>query len=118
MCAVSFAPPGLGSTRTRTPGCARGYVLAPLRGASAVIDRRYSVTILRYDAGMDGFSVEAYLRPWWLRWGLRSRESYLGAEATYHFGYASILGAVLVATTGSSRQVTAIAKLGLVMPFR
>jgi len=27
---------GLDSTRTATPGCARGYVLAPLRGAGMV----------------------------------------------------------------------------------
>src|SRR5207249_9501078 len=69
-CAPSIAPPGLGSTPTRTPGCAGGYVLAaaPRRRAAKRCTARTlahpNPSIRGVGAPMDGLSA----LPWTARW--------------------------------------------------
>jgi hypothetical protein len=96
----------------------RGMIVTIESGLGGFGGRLGYASLFQYDAGTDGFSIEAvYVRPWLLRWGLQSGENYVGPGMTYRFGYVRLSGTTVVATNGS-RQVRPSVTLGLAIPFR
>lgn len=89
-------------------------------GLGGVTGRLGWASLFNYDAGSEGFSVEAvYVRPWVLRWGPKAGENYIGPGMTYRLGYARISGALLVrASAGTSWRVAPSITLGFAIPLR
>jgi hypothetical protein len=96
----------------------RGMIVTVESGLGGFGGRLGYARLFQYDAGTDGFSVEAvYMKPWLLRWGFHSGENYIGPGITYRFGYVKLSGAAMVSTKGSERQVRPSVSFGFAVPF-
>jgi len=106
------------ATSIRGYGQLRGMLVNAESGPGGFTGRLGFARLFQYDAGVDGFSIEAvYVRPWLLRWGLQSGEDYVGPGVTYRFGYLRVSGAAVVATNGT-KQVRPSVTIGIAVPFR
>jgi len=106
------------TTSTRGYTQQRGMIVTVESGLGGIATRLGYASLFHYDAGGDGFSVEAvYVKPWLLRWGLRSGENYVGPGMTFRFGYLRLSGAALIGENGSRRQLRPSVTFGIAAPF-
>ena len=107
------------TTSIRGNGQIRGLLASIEPGIGAATARLGFANLCEYDAGQDGFSIEAvYSHPWGLRWGPDLNKNYVGPGATYYKNYLRISGAILISTAGPYKHVAPSFTVGFWFPPR
>jgi hypothetical protein len=95
----------------------RGVEVAASAGLGSADARVSWVDYVAYDAGLAGWSIDAvYVRPWAMSWGMADGDSYIGAGASWLFGYLRMSGALVTNASSSERQVVPTAQVAILMP--
>ena len=96
----------------------RGVEVGATAGVGAVGVRVSWVDYFAYDAGREGWSIDArYVRPWILNWGVARGVSYVGAGASWQFSYLRVSGALVTSPRHRPRRVVPVLHFGFVVPF-
>ncbi len=95
----------------------RGVELGASVGLGAGMARASWTNYFEYDAGKEGWSIDAvYLQPWLVSWGPERGRPYLGAGGSWVRGYARFSGALVTRVSGARRSVVPVLQVALSMP--